>query len=284
MTKVAVLGTGLLGSGMVENLLAKGHEVRVWNRSPGKTVALVAKGAVAGETPAATVQGCARVHLVLAEDDAVDAVLAALHPGLGAKVPVFDHSTNLPARVAARRTAMAAAGVRYLHAPVFMSPQHAREASGLMLVAGPSAEVEPLLPPLGEMTGKVWHCGERADLAAFHKLAGNGLLLALTGVMGDLLAMGQAAGVSARDVLGLFEVFKPGSAIPFFGQRVVTAGEGPPSFELTMARKDVRLMLETAGEAPLTVLPAIARAMDASLAKGLGTQDYAVFAKVPTQA
>lgn len=284
MTKVAVLGTGLLGSGMVENLLAKGHEVRVWNRSPAKTAPLAAKGAVVGETPAATVQGCARVHLVLAEDDAVDAVLAALRAGLGKGVPVLDHSTNLPARVAARCTAMTAAGVRYVHAPVFMSPQNAREASGLMLIAGPAAHVEPLLASLGEMTGKVWHCGERVDLAAFHKLAGNGLLMALTGAMGDLLAMGQATGLSPRDVLALFDVFKPGGAIPFFGQRVASAGDGPASFELTMARKDVRLMLETAGTIPLTVLPAIAKAMDTGLAKGLGAQDYAVFAKVASPA
>ena len=284
MTKVAVLGTGLLGSGMVENLLAKGHEVRVWNRSPAKTAPLVAKGAVVGETPAAAVQDCARVHLVLAEDDAVDAVLAALRPGLGKDVPVLDHSTNLPARVAARCAAMAKASVRYVHAPVFMSPQNAREASGLMLIAGPTAHVEPLLASLGEMTGKVWHCGERVDLAAFHKLAGNGLLMALTGAMGDLLAMGEASGLAAGDVLALFDVFKPGGAIPFFGQRVATAGDGPASFELTMARKDVRLMLETAGTIPLTVLPAIAKAMDTGLARGLGAQDYAVFARVATSA
>ncbi len=284
MSKLAVLGTGLLGSGVVENLLAKGHSVRVWNRSRDKLAPLVAKGATPGADPKDTIAGCDRVHLVLAEDDAVDAVMAALRPGLAELVPVLDHSTNLPARVAQRSRRMHEAGVSYLHAPVFMSPQNAREGSGLMLVAGSTALVHPLLAPLSEMTGKVWHCGERPDLAAFHKLSGNAVLMAMAGVMGDLLAMGRASGVDAADVLALFDVFKPGGALPFIGQRVVKAGEGPPSFELKMARKDLRLMTETAGrDQSLTVLPALAAAMDRALAAGLGEKDFAVFSRPSTR-
>lgn len=280
MTTIAVLGTGLLGSGMVENLLAKGHSVQAWNRSRDKLQPLVQRGAIAAADPAAAVRGAERVHLVLAEDQAVDAVLTAALPGLGRDVPVLDHSTNLPRAVAARFEQLRARGVRYLHAPVFMGPQNAREASGLMLLAGPGAEVQALTPALQQMTGKLWHVGERPDLAAVHKLAGNGLLLALTGVMGDLLAMGRSAGLEPQQVLALFEVFKPGAAIPAFGQRVVEAGTKPPSFELAMARKDVRLMLETAGSAPLIVLPAVAAAMDRALAAGHGHQDYAVYARL----
>ena len=52
MATLAVLGTGLLGSGFVENLLAKGHTVRVWNRSAAKLQPLVQKGAIAAKDPA----------------------------------------------------------------------------------------------------------------------------------------------------------------------------------------------------------------------------------------
>ncbi|HLQ36569.1 MAG TPA: NAD(P)-binding domain-containing protein [Planctomycetota bacterium] len=279
MATLAVLGTGLLGSGMVENLLAKGHRVRIWNRSPDKLAPLLAKGAVAAADPAAAARGAERVHLVLAEDAAVDAVVAALRPGLGDGVPLVDHSTNLPARVAARFAELRAHGVRYLPAPVFMSPQNAREASGLMLLSGPQADADALTAALSAMTGKLWHIGERPDLAALFKLAGNAVLVSLAGAMGDLLAMGRANSVSPEQLLSLFEVFKPGGAIPFIGQRVVKAGDGPPSFELTMARKDVRLMQEAAGKAQLVVLPALAAAMDRALARGLGHQDFAVFAR-----
>src|SRR5262245_23983759 len=102
MATIAVLGTGLLGAGMVENLLAKGERVVVWNRTAAKTAPLVAKGAVAAADPAEAVRGADRVHLVLTADDAVDATIAALRPGLAAGVYVIDHSTNLPGRVAER--------------------------------------------------------------------------------------------------------------------------------------------------------------------------------------
>jgi len=280
MAKVAVLGTGLLGSGIAQNLLAKGNSVRVWNRSAQKLQPLVQLGAIAARDPADAVRSAERVHLVLAEDDAVDAVVAALRPGLGDSVPLIDHSTNLPARVEQRTQQLRAAGVRYVSAPVFMSPQNARDASGMMLLAGPKDECDALQPALATMTRKVWYVGERSDLAAHHKLAGNGLLLALTGVMGDLLAMGAARGLSPQDVLTLFEVWMPGTPMGMFGNRVATVGDGPANFELTMARKDLRLMLETAGRAELSVLPAVAAAMDRALGRGLGARDFAIYARV----
>ena len=113
MVTVAVLGTGLLGSGFVESLLGKGHSVRVWNRSAGKAKALEAKGATASASPAEAVGGAERVHLVLSADDAVDAVIEQLRPSLGTGVAVIDHSTNEPERTAARTEELRTAGGKF---------------------------------------------------------------------------------------------------------------------------------------------------------------------------
>ena len=279
MSTIALLGTGLLGAGMVENLLSKGHAVRVWNRSPEKLAPHPARGATPCADPAECGRGAPRVHLVLAEDAAVDAVIAKLRPGLAKGVAVIDHSTNLPVKVKARFAALRTAGVRYVPAPVFMSPQNAREASGLMLIAGPKADADALQHDLAAMTGKLWYVGERSDLAAVYKLAGNSMFFTLAAGMSDVFAIGAGSDVSAEQMLALFEVFKPGGALAFLGQRVAKAGQGPASFELSMARKDARLMQETAGKAPLIVLPAVALAMDRAIARGQGQADYAVFTK-----
>jgi len=64
---------GLLGRGFAENLLKKGQSTRVWNRTASRTEPLVALGAVAGATPAETVKGAERVHMLLSgpvEDEA----------------------------------------------------------------------------------------------------------------------------------------------------------------------------------------------------------------------
>jgi 3-hydroxyisobutyrate dehydrogenase len=279
MTTIALLGTGLLGAGMVENLLAKGHSVRIWNRTRDKLAPLVKKGAKAAADPGECVRGAARVHLVLAEDTAVDAVITQLRADLGPYVPVIDHSTNAPAKVKARYHTLRTQNVRYVPAPVFMSPHNAREASGLMLLAGPEADARELEAELERMTGKVWWVGEREDLAAVYKLAGNSTFFALAAAMHDVLAIGQGQGVPADQMLKLFDVFKPGSAMAFLGQRVAKAGAGPASFELAMARKDARLMQDAAIGQRLLVLPAIAAAMDQAIARGEAQADYAVFTK-----
>jgi 3-hydroxyisobutyrate dehydrogenase len=279
MTTIALLGTGLLGSGMVENLLAKGHKVRIWNRSTDKLAPLVKKGAIAAQDPADAVRGCSHVHLVLAEDSAVDAVIAALRPGLGANVPVIDHSTNLPVKVAARFTALEKQGVRYVSAPVFMSPTNAREASGMMVMSGPQKDHAELQAHLSAMTGKLWHVGERIDLAAVFKLAGNSMYFALTAAISDVLQIGRGNDVTPETMLTLLDTWKVGGAIPFIGQRLLKAGEGPASFELSMARKDARLMQEAAGKEALMVLPAVTTAMDRAIAAGKGQADFAAFVK-----
>lgn len=278
MATIAVLGTGLLGRGFAENLLTKGHTVRVWNRTAAKVAPIVEAGAVAGADPADAVRGADRVHLVLTDDAVVDDVIAKLEPGLGEGVPVIDHSTNLPAGVRDRFAALRDKGVRYLHAPVFMGPKNSREATGLMLVSGPQDEIGALQPDLATMTGRVINLGDDPARAATVKLTGNGLLVMLSGAMGDLFTIGKANGMNPEDVLALFESFTPTPV--GMGRRVLAAGEGPANFELTMGRKDVRLMIETAGGPDkLMVLPAIAARMDEHIAAGDGDKDFGIFAK-----
>jgi 3-hydroxyisobutyrate dehydrogenase-like beta-hydroxyacid dehydrogenase len=228
MARVTVIGAGLLGSGFVTNLLAKGEAVTVWNRSPEKLAPLVERGAVAAASPAEAVRGADRVHLVLSEDDAVEAVVAAFAGALGDGVFVIDHSTNAPARVAERHPRLRAQGVRYVHAPVFMSPANAREAGGLMLLAASAEEADALAPLLAPMTGRVWFVGERCDLAATLKLTGNGVLLSLVGVLGDLIAMGEAQGLSPEQFLRLLWLPRRSKGGGARELRAADGPEGPP--------------------------------------------------------
>lgn len=279
MSNIAVLGTGLLGAGFVESFLTKGHTVRVWNRTAGKAAALGAKGAIVAADPTDAVRGASHVHLVLSEDDAVDAVIAALRPGLGKGVPIIDHSTNLPAKVAARVAKLRSESLNYVPAPVFMSPQNAREASGMMVISCPKADADALSGHLTAMTGKLIHAGERPELAAVWKLAGNSIFFALAAAMSDVFAIGKGCDVDVATMLHLFDSFMPGSGLQFIGQRVAKSGDGPVNFELTMARKDARLMQQAAGSSPTLLLPAVAVAMDKAIARGDGRRDFAVFTR-----
>src|SRR5205823_13410439 len=104
MATVGFLGTGLLGSGMVERMLRNGDAVTVWNRTAAKAHALEPLGARVAASPGEAVADAARVHLALADDGAVDDLLAHVTPQLRPGAVVIDHSTTSPAGTKKRLT------------------------------------------------------------------------------------------------------------------------------------------------------------------------------------
>jgi len=277
MAKVAFIGTGLLGSAMVEGLLKRGDTVTVWNRTKAKAHALEPLGAAVAATPADAVAATDRVHLTLPDDAVVDAMMASVAPRLTGDAIVIDHSTTSPVGTKARLGRMAASGVRFLHAPVFMSPPMARDSLGLMLVSGPETEFEAVKRELAKMTGEVWYIGEDGARAAALKLFGNSMLFVITAGLGDVFAMAKGLGIPAADALSVFSKFSVGGVIKSRGEKM-SSGDFEATFELTMARKDMRLMLEAAGNQPMTVLPAIAKRMDEAIVSGRGANDLGAIA------
>lgn len=281
MTNIAFLGTGLLGAAFVEAALGRGESVTVWNRSAAKAEALKPFGARVAATPADAVAGAERVHLVLQDDPSVEAVIAALRPGLAAQAIIVDHTTTHPEKTAERLARLNAEGVAYLHCPVFIGPVAARKSEGIILASGPQALFEKVKPALERMATRVEYFGERGDLAAAYKLIGNCMLLSITGVVADAFAVGAGVGIAPADAMKLLEFFNPAGVIAGRGKKMA-AGDYSATFELTMARKDIRLMIETAGDQPLATLPGLAARMDAMIAAGRGQDDIGVIAARPS--
>ncbi len=275
MSSIAFLGTGLLGSGFVEAAAARGETVTVWNRTAAKAHALARFGVAVADTPAAAVGGAERVHLVLRDDAVVEEVIAALRPGLSHDAIIIDHTTTQPALTAERARRLNAEGVRYLHCPVFIGPAAARQGQGSILAAGPQALFDAVRPALEAMADKVKYFGERPDLAAAYKLFGNAFIIGVSAMVADVFAIAAGSGVTPLDALDVLEVLNPVTTIAGRGRKMA-GGDFTPAFELTMARKDVRLMIETAGGYPLAILPGIAARMDALIAEGHGGDDAAV--------
>lgn len=277
MDRVAFLGTGLLGSGMVERALASGTPITVWNRTASKARALEAHGAIVATSPRDAVAAALRVHFVLQDDAAVDGVLEQIAPALKPEAIVIDHSTTSPSGTRARFERARQHGIRFMHAPVFMSPQMAREAAGLMMISAARADYDAVRDALEQMTGDAWYLGQRPDLAAAYKLFGNAMLFAISGGLADILAMATANGINPTDALAVFSKWSFAAPVLARGQRMAR-GDFSPSFALSMARKDLRLMLEAADGKPLVALPALAKRMDEVIAAGHAGDDLAAIA------
>jgi len=278
---IAWLGTGLLGSNFVRALRRHGEEVHVWNRTPEKARALEAHGAKVFDDPAAAVRGAARVHLALSDDAAVDDVLERASAGFAPGVILVDHTTTSPAGTATRAKRWDDQGIAFQHAPVFMAPSNALDATGIMLASGDRARFDALSPELARMTGKLAFLGLEPDRAAKFKLFGNLLLMHMTSGIIEVLKLAKATGIPASEVAPLFEMFNPGAMVGARFKRILEADYAHPSWELSMARKDARLMLEAAeaGNLPLAVLPALAEEMDRWIQQGHAHDDWTVIAR-----
>jgi 3-hydroxyisobutyrate dehydrogenase len=256
----------------------------VWNRTPSKAGALVGEGVTAFEHARDAVAGAQRIHLSLADDASVDAVLEPLANAVPEATWIVDHTTNAVAPTAERVARWAGRGRVYVHAPVFMGPANAAEGSGLMLFSGAPAHRDALLPHLQSMTGKVIDLGEQPERAAAFKLFGNLAILGILGTLADVNRLAHAVGIPTKEAFSLFDHFNPGSNLPQRAARVeARQGHTSPSFEMVMARKDLRLMIEEAqrGGVDLVVAPAVAALLDAGLARGEGALDVAAAARMP---
>jgi 3-hydroxyisobutyrate dehydrogenase len=281
--KIAFFGAGLMGSGFVRRQRALGHDVNVWNRSAAKARALQACGAQAFDEPAAALAGVERIHLSLADDASVDAVLEPIATAIPQATWIVDHTTTAVTPTAARVARWNARGRVFVHAPVFMGPANAQDGSGLMLVSGEKSRHDALLPALQTMTGKVLYLGAAPERAAAFKLFGNLTLIGMMGVLGDVNRLAHAVGISTADAFSLFEHFNPGQMLPARAGRIASGDLTAPSFEVAMARKDVRLMIEEAqrGGVDLFVMPGVAAMFDAAIARGEGALDSAAAARWP---
>lgn len=276
---MAQLGTGLMGAAFARAARERGEDVAVWNRSPDKARALEAYGAKAFADAAHAVRGASQIHLTLADDASVDAVLEPLAEVVDKETRIIDHSTTAPTPTAERYARWAKRGIFFAHVPMFMGPKNALEHTGIMLVSGPPERVATVRPLVEPMTGKLVHVGAGDERAAAFKLFGNMMLVFIVSGLADMYRFAQSLGISPVEAHALFADFKPTGAIDVRGKNMAE-GNFSPAWELTMARKDVRLMLEEGARHGVTydVLPQIAAFFDKAIAAGHGSEDVGAVA------
>ena len=278
---IAFLGTGLLGANFTRALLRRGENVNVWNRTAEKARALENEGAKAFENVADAVKGADRIHLTLSDDNSVDEVLQNASPGFKPGVIIVDHTTTSSPGAAKRASYWNGKGFHYIHAPVFMGPPNALEGTGTMMVSGNQQMIKQVEPELSKMTGKLWNLGEDPSKAAAIKLLGNLFHIGLVGVLTDMLTLANTLNVPASDLQSLFEILNPAGVIKARLRKIDSNTFNEPSWELAMARKDARLMMEQANGSSkkLLVIPGVAEKMDIWLKKGHAKDDWTILSQ-----
>jgi|SRR5450432_2083883 3-hydroxyisobutyrate dehydrogenase len=280
---IAFLGTGLLGANFTRALLKKGEKVNVWNRSSEKAKALEAYGAKSFDEVTEAVKSANRIHLTLSDDKSVDEVLEKAFASFEPGAIIIDHTTTSSPGAAKRSVYWKKKGFHYIHAPVFMGPPNALDGTGVMLVSGDQQVIKILEPELSRMTGKLWNLGEQPEKAASIKLLGNLFHISLTGGIADVLTLADSLNIPVSDISTLIEALNPGVVAQGRIKKITSNTFDQPSWELSMARKDARLMMEQANSThkTLMIIPAVAKKMDAWLEKGHAKDDWTIISKNP---
>lgn len=278
---IAFLGTGLLGANFTRALLKRGEKVNVWNRSSVKAKALEADGAKAFDNIAEAVTGADRIHLTLSDDQSVDEVLKTAAPGFSKGAIIVDHTTTSAQGATKRAAEWKERGVYYIHAPVFMGPPNALESTGTMMVSGDQAIIKKIEPELSKMTGKLLNFGDDPSKAASIKLLGNLFHISLLGGITDMINLADALNVPTSELGTLFEILNPGGVAQARIKKITSNTFDQPSWELAMARKDARLMMEqaAASDKNLIVIPSVAKKMDSWLEKGHAKDDWTILSQ-----
>lgn len=248
--KVSVLGLGHMGTALAGRLLETGHDVTVWNRTPGKATDLVANGAREATSLRDAVADVEVAFILVTNDSAVKAVaLEGNVVGMMRENTVLvDMSTVSPDT--SREIGAATPGERFVDAPILGGPEPFRAGKARLLLGG-NREVVASLDPLWEDLSSGHSYTGPNGTATTLKLLSNHLLVGGTQLLMEAVVTAQAHGFSndvLREVFGGTPAIAPGVRVRL---EDVLEGEHEGWWTLLLADKDMTLVLKLAQQAGL---------------------------------
>ncbi len=281
---IEFIGLGSMGRAMAANLLAAGHSLRVWNRSPGAARALADAGAIAVDTAAEAFSGDA-VITMLADDAALLDVLdgGRLLEGASPNLLHINMATISVALAKELTERHARHGVGYLAAPVFGRTEVAIAGELNVLAAGLAALIDKAQPLFEAVGQKTWRLGDDPYRANVVKLAGNSMIAASIQTMAEAMALGEGHGVDRHALIEVLTGTLFGGRVhKGYGALIANGQFEPAAFKLTLGAKDIRLAL-AAGEGANVPMPIASIVRDGfieAIAHGDGGLDWTALSKV----
>ncbi|SES09680.1 3-hydroxyisobutyrate dehydrogenase [Tranquillimonas rosea] len=273
--KIAFLGLGAMGSRMARNILDAGHDLTVWNRSPGKADDLIRKGATEAQTPREAARGAAIVVSMVLDDDASRALWADEETGalggMDRQAVAVECSTISVAWCRELAAVARERGIDLIDAPVAGTLPPA-ESGELVIIVGGDPDAARRAQPAFDAMGKATHHAGDNGAATTVKLVINGMLAAQEAQMAELLGMAERLGVDRRRAFDIFcqtPVASP--MMQTYGTQMLE-GTDAVNFPVSGILKDLGIIDQTAAQAGAEV--PVARATQQSFrnadAAGLG--------------
>jgi 3-hydroxyisobutyrate dehydrogenase len=286
--RIGFIGLGAMGLPMAGHLVAAGHDVTVASRSRGPIDAAVALGAHDGATPRQVAEASELIILCVPSSPQVVEVVDGMLPALGEGKTVVDCSTIDPDVERAQHVRVAAAGGRYLDAPLSGGTAGARNGVLTLMVGGDATTLEDVTPALSAFARLVVHVGG-PGMGQVVKLCNNLIYAAQMTATAEASALAVRSGV---DMHKLFEVLTHATGdCTAVRTRLPVAGVVPdspashgwePGFMTDLMAKDLDLALAYAAAArvPMATTATARQMLTAAQGAGYGREDFSAVAKV----
>jgi 3-hydroxyisobutyrate dehydrogenase len=276
-TKIALLGLGLMGSGMAGRLLDAGYPLTIWNRTPGKTQELADRGARVAHSPREAATGAAVVISMLADVPVCRDVWLGRGEAILGSAPgtiLVESSTVTVEWVHELELAAREHGCELVDAPVTGSKPQAAAGQLLFLAGGSSAALDKITPILKSMGRDVVHVGPVGSGARL-KLINNFLSGSQVAALAEALSLIERSGLDTQKALGVLTEGAPGSPLVKLLSGRMTARQYEPNFLLRLMAKDLRYAVSEAENQglDLDMGRAALRVFEHAIAAGQGEED-----------
>ena len=279
--RIAVLGLGIMGSRMAANLLARGHELSVWNRTAetGRAWAAEHPGARLAAGPADAVETAELVITMVVDGPDVEELILGENGAARAAAPgtlFVDMSTIAPDAAEVIGARLEQLGMAFVDAPVTGSSPAAETGTLTIMAGGEAADVQRAMPALGAMGALVRHVGPRGHGQRV-KLINNAVAIANTVTAGEALIAAKALGVDLDALLEVLSAGAAGSVVLDLKAGPMRTHDYPLLFKTEHMLKDVQHCLDAVGAAgvPFPAAAAARELLVATVGRGLGGADYA---------
>ncbi len=247
---VGFIGLGIMGSGMAANLVAKGQDLVVWNRTASRMEPLVDQGAEPADSPADVAERCDIVMVSVSDTPDVEEVVEGPEGVLEAVGPdslIIDHSTISPSATVRLGGRVAEKGGSWLDAPVSGGSEGAARGTLSIMVGGEAKDLDRATPYLEAYGTTITHVGP-TGAGQLVKIVNQILVVVNQLAASEALLFAQQAGL---DLGATIDAVKDGAAGSW-----MLANRGPqmierdwrPGFSIDLQQKDLRLALDAADE------------------------------------
>jgi 3-hydroxyisobutyrate dehydrogenase len=247
---VGFIGLGIMGQGMVRNLLKANFEVSVWNRTPERMEPLIEAGAKGTNSPQDLASQCDVVITCVSDTpDVKEVVLGERGVIHGAKsgALVVDMSTISPQATREMAAKLEEKGVHMLDAPMSGGSEGAAKGALTIMIGGEEEQVKRAMPYFEAMGKTITHVGGHGA-GQMVKLVNQILVVVNMLAVGEALLFGQAGGLDLQKTLEAVTQGAAGSWMLSNRGPQVLDRDWRPGFTIDLQQKDLRLVLEAADQ------------------------------------